>query len=274
MHVHHETGRLARSVLEADRVGAPSTSRAVHAPRVGCSGWNYRSWRGRFYPDDLPASKWLAFYAAHFDTVEINNSFYRLPERATFEEWRAQVPTSFLFAVKASRFLTHMKRLLDPEEPLARLFDRLSGLGRRAGPVLYQLPPTLALDVPRLDRFLRALPRRPGARQHVVEFRHPSWYVDETFDLLTRRRVALCLHDKAGSAIREPAVGPFVYVRFHGASGRYHGSYSRSHLERWAHALAEHARGERQVYAYFNNDPEAVAVANATTLREMLGALV
>lgn len=248
-----------------------SSSTVVPAPRVGCSGWNYKSWRGRFYPRDLPAAKWLQFYATRFNTVEINNSFYRLPERTTFENWRAQVPASFLFAVKASRFLTHMKRLLEPEEPLARMFERVSGLGRRAGPVLYQLPPSLALDLPRLDRFLRALPR---ARLHVVEFRHPSWYVPQTFELLMRRRVALCLHDKAGSAISEPAVGPFVYVRFHGASGRYHGSYSRSHLERWAHTLAEHVRGGRRVFAYFNNDVDAAATANAATLREMLGRLV
>jgi uncharacterized protein YecE (DUF72 family) len=242
--------------------------------RVGCSGWNYASWHGRFYSADLPAASWLTYYSTRFDTVEINNTFYRLPQRATFAAWRAQVPPDFLFAVKASRFLTHMKRLLDPEEPITRLFTSVAGLGRQLGPVLYQLPATLKIDLPRLDRFLRALPRGSGAtRLHVVEFRDPSWYVAETFALLTRRRVALCLHDKAGSPISGPIVGPFVYVRFHGTSGRYHGSYSRRQLDRWAHVLADQTRQGRRVFAYFNNDPEAVATTNARTLREMLDKL-
>jgi uncharacterized protein YecE (DUF72 family) len=241
---------------------------------VGCSGWNYKSWRGRFYPRELPASKWLEFYAARFDTVEVNNSFYRLPPRETFEDWRAHVPPAFLFGVKASRFLTHMKRLLDPEEPIERLFASLAGLGRRLGPVLYQLPPTLKLDLPRLDHFLRALPRSSSVtRLPVVEFRHPSWYIDETFELLTRRRVAMCLHDKLGSAIAEPVVGPFVYVRFHGTSGRYHGSYPDRQLEQWAHVLAGQMHAGRRVFAYFNNDPEAMATKNALTLREMIARL-
>jgi uncharacterized protein YecE (DUF72 family) len=238
---------------------------------VGCSGWNYASWRGRFYPHDLPAGRWLEFYATRFDTVEINNSFYRLPPRTTFEGWRAQVPPVFLCAVKASRFLTHMKRLLDPEAPLERLFSSVAGLGRRLGPVLYQLPPTLKIDLPRLDHFLRALPRSSSTvRRPVVEFRHPSWYVDQTFELLARRRAAICLHDKLGSAIAGPIVGPVVYVRFHGTSGQYHGSYSRRQLERWAHLLAEQAQGGRRVFAYFNNDPHAAATKNALTLREMI----
>jgi uncharacterized protein YecE (DUF72 family) len=256
-------------------VSFTSTSAVVGLPRVGCSGWNYKSWRARFYPRDLPASRWLEFYAARFDTVEVNNSFYRLPPRSTFEDWRADVPSAFLFAVKASRFLTHMKRLLDPEEPLERLFTSVSGLGRRLGPVLYQLPPTLKLDLSRLDQFLRALPRTSGApRLQVVEFRHPSWYIDETFELLTHRRVAMCLHDKLGSAIAEPIVGPFVYVRFHGTSGHYHGSYSHRQLQRWAHVLAAQMHAGRRVFAYFNNDPDAVATKNAVTLREMIAKLI
>jgi uncharacterized protein YecE (DUF72 family) len=262
---------VARSVLEPGVVSPASTSAVARSPRIGCSGWNYKSWRGRFYPRHLPVAQWLEFYSARFDTVEINNSFYRLPERSTFERWRSQVPSTFLVAVKASRFLTHMKRLIEPEEPIARLFSSVDGLGRRLGPVLYQLPPTLEMDLPRLDRFLRALPRGPGkARLHVVEFRHPSWYTAETFELLTRRHAALCLHDKLGSRITQPMVGPFVYVRFHGTSGHYHGSYSRQHLDRWAHLLADQVLDGKPVFAYFNNDPDAVATVNAATLREMI----
>jgi len=241
-------------------------------PRVGCSGWNYKAWRGPFYPKELPVARWFPFYASRFDTVEINNTFYRLPERSTFAAWRAQAPDGFLFAVKASRFLTHMKRLRQPEEPLARLFSRASALTRQLGPVLYQLPGNFLIDVPRLDALLQALPRLSGGRRvrHVMEFRHPSWYVTEVYEVLHARGVALCLHDKDGSAIDRPIDGPFVYVRFHGTSGRYHGSYSSRALRRWAHRLAEQAQSGRHVFAYFNNDPAAAAVENALALRSAL----
>src|SRR5580765_32445 len=140
-------------------------------PRIGCSGWNYKAWRGPFYPRELAVARWLTFYTSRFDTVEINNTFYRLPEASTFAAWRAQVPADFLFAVKASRFLTHMKRLREPEEPLARLFSRASALGRRLGPVLYQLPGNFTRDLPRLDAFLAALPRTSSGKRvrHVME---------------------------------------------------------------------------------------------------------
>jgi len=243
--------------------------------RVGCSGWNYKSWRDRFYPPGLPPARWLEHYADRFDTVEINNTFYRLPERSTFAMWRERVPADFLMAVKASRFLTHMKRLREPEEPLRRLFSRATALGPRLGPVLYQLPASFHLDLTRLDAFLAALPRVWSSRRvrHVMEFRHPSWYVSETFQLLKRRRVALCLHDKDGSTLAEPLTGPFVYVRFHGTSGRYHGSYPDRQLDMWAHRLAEQLQDRRAVFAYFNNDPDAVAVENALYLRAAIAKL-
>ena len=146
--------------------------------RIGCSGWQYKHWRGDFYPAELPQSRWFAHYALTFDTVEINNSFYRLPEAETFDKWREQAPRAFLYAVKASRFLTHMKKLKDPEEPIERFFDRASHLGRHLGPVLYQLPPNWTLNLERFEHFLQALPRR---YDHVIEFREPSWYDDRVF---------------------------------------------------------------------------------------------
>jgi uncharacterized protein YecE (DUF72 family) len=245
-------------------------------PRVGCSGWNYKSWKGRFYPDGLPVAEWLRYYAGEFDTVEVNNTFYRLPESSTFAAWRRQTPASFRMAVKASSFLTHMKRLRNPEEPLQRLFSRASVLGPHLGPVLYQLPGSFTVNLDRLEGFLQTLPRMLNRRRlrHVMEFRHPSWYVDDTFHLLTRYNVALCLHDKADSRIDAPFVGPFVYVRFHGTSGRYHGSYSTRHLDGWAHRLADQARDGRPVFAYFNNDPSAVATRNARTLRHAIAELL
>jgi uncharacterized protein YecE (DUF72 family) len=239
--------------------------------RIGCSGWNYKSWRARFYPADLPASKWLDYYATVFDTVEVNNTFYRLPDISTFDAWRAQAPPGFLMAIKASRFLTHLKKLKDPDEPIARLFAEAAGLKQVLGPILYQLPGNFPLNLERFERFLTALPRR---RQHVIEFRHTSWYVEEVFALMERRGVALCLHDKEGSQIREPFVGPFVYVRFHGTSGRYTGSYSDATLSRWADRLVERWNAGHDVYAYFNNDPDAVATVNARTLQQMCRARV
>ncbi|HTK29671.1 MAG TPA: DUF72 domain-containing protein [Vicinamibacterales bacterium] len=240
--------------------------------RIGCSGWNYQSWRGRFYPRELPPTRWLSFYSERFDTVEVNNTFYRLPERATFAAWARQVPRTFVFAVKASRFLTHMKRLRDPDEPLARLFSRAVVLKRHLGPVLYQLPARFTRDAARLDAFLAALPGNEGgtALHHVVEFRDPSWYVEETFGQLEAAGVALCLHDKDGSAIRTPFVGPVAYVRFHGPTGHYAGRYPRRRLDAWAERLGEQARLGRPVYAYFNNDPDAAAPADAVVLRDAL----
>ena len=244
-------------------------------PRIGCSGWNYKSWRGKFYATGLPAKHWLRYYTSVFDTVEVNNTFYHLPEASTFGSWKRQTPTGFSVAVKASRFLTHIKRLKDPEEPIARLFSRVKALGPRLGPVLYQLPPNFFRNDVNLDRFelfLRALPRRINRRlvHHVFEFRHPSWYVDDTYRSLERHNATLCVHDKRGSAMVEPFVGPIVYVRFHGTSGHYAGSYPSERLERWASTLAKQWRGGRQVYAYFNNDPDAVATENALTLRRLV----
>lgn len=245
-------------------------------PRIGCSGWNYKAWWGPFYPRTLPQAKWLDFYAERFDTVEINNTFYRLPERSTFEGWRARMPRNFLAAVKASRFLTHMKRLRDPVEPIARLFSRADALAQRLGPVLYQLPGNFTCDLSRLETFLEALPKRLRGKplHHVMEFRHPSWYVKDTFDLLEEQHVSLCLHDKLGSQITGPACGPLVYVRFHGTSGHYHGSYRRRELTQWAHRLSGYAHEGRRVFAYFNNDPGASAVRNALTLRDAVRRLM
>ena len=232
--------------------------------RVGCSGWQYKHWRGNFYPADLPLKSWFEHYASVFDTVEINNSFYRLPEASTFAAWSARAPRGFLFAVKASRFLTHMKKLKEPEDPLDRFFRRARSLGRHLGPVLYQLPPGWKLDLGRLEYFLMSLPRDVA---QVIEFRDTTWYAPEVYALLERHRVSLCLHDMPGSATGRLRVGPCVYVRFHGASGRYNGSYPDDRLADWAQWLEEQARTGVDVYAYFNNDVGGHAPRNALVLR-------
>lgn len=235
--------------------------------RIGCSGWEYKHWRGDFYPSDIPKTRWFEHYAAAFDTVEINNTFYRLPEAETFARWANRAPMRFLFAVKASRFLTHMKKLKDPEEPVERLFSRMRSLGRHLGPVLYQLPPGWKLDRGRLEHFLQVLP--PGVR-HVVEFRDPSWYTDDVLALLERHRVALCLHDMRGSATVRQRVGPFVYARFHGATGHYDGGYTDDRLQAWADWLDAQRSAGADVYAYFNNDVGGHAPRNAVTLRRFM----
>lgn len=236
-------------------------------PRIGCSGWQYKHWRGDFYPADIPSTRWFEYYAARFDTVEINNTFYRLPEAGTFARWAERAPSRFLFAIKASRFLTHMKKLKDPDEPVSRLFERMRPLGRHLGPVLYQLPPGWKLDSGRLEHFLQALPK--GIR-HVMEFREPSWYADSVSALLERHGVARCLHDMKGSATGMERVGPFVYVRFHGASGTYSGTYPPERLRRWAEWLSEQRRAGCAIYAYFNNDVGGHAPRDAVTLRRFL----
>jgi uncharacterized protein YecE (DUF72 family) len=240
--------------------------RVTPAVRIGCSGWQYKHWRGGFYPSALPVSRWLEHYARHFDTVEINNSFYRLPTASTFASWRRKVPAGFIYAVKASRFLTHMKKLKDPHEPLALFFSRAKHLGRALGPVLYQLPPRWPLNLERLETFLRDLPR---TRQHAIEFRDPTWYDERALALLERHKVTLCLHDMEGSASGRLSIGPFTYVRFHGPS-KYSGSYPDRVLAEWAAWLSDRIVDGKPVFAYFNNDTGGHAPRDAVRLREFV----
>lgn len=248
----------------------PSTERGV--AHIGCSGWHYPSWRGLFYPAELPTSAWLRHYVTRFRTVELNNSFYRLPSEDTFAAWRAQVPRGFLFAVKASRFLTHIKRLRDPEEPLQRLLTHARPLGATLGPVLYQLPPRWFPDPERLETFLAALPERPGPRSrhrlhHVVEVRDAKGYEPWVLELLRHYRVALCIHDMRESESPLVMTGPIVYLRFHGYGVKYGGSYPDEVLNEWAEWIERALASGRDVYAYFNNDINGYAVYDAERLR-------
>ncbi len=237
--------------------------------RVGTSGWIYRDWRGAFYPARLPVARWFDYYAERFDTVEVNNSFYRLPAEGVFDAWAAAAPKGFLYALKASRYLTHMKKLREPEEPLARFFSRATHLKKTLGPVLYQLPPHWGVDVERLRAFLAALPE---GVEHVVEFRDPSWFCDAVREALEAGRVGFCVHDMPGLACPKWVTSRVVYLRFHGPEAqRYAGRYGRRRLAARAAWVREHAKG-RDVYAYFNNDIGGDAAHDALDLREMLGA--
>ncbi len=234
--------------------------------RIGTSGWVYNHWRGVFYPKDLPQPQWFSFYSREFDTVEINNSFYRLPSVEMFEAWRRQAPSDFLYAVKASRYLTHMKKLNDPEEPLQRLFDRADRLGTTLGPVLYQLPPHWQVNLPRFEHFLSVLPK---GYQHVVEFRDPSWLIQDVFGLMEQYKVAHCIHDMEPLQIPIRVTAPPVYLRFHGDS-KHGGSYDEKALATWARRIRDWQAPGLPVFAYFNNDVGAYAIKNARTLIRLL----
>jgi uncharacterized protein YecE (DUF72 family) len=242
----------------------PSSPAAI---RIGCSGWIYKHWRGAFYPEDLAVKRWFAFYAEHFDTVEINNSFYRLPKAETFDAWRTQAPPGFCYAVKANRYLTQAKKLKDCGEPLARMMQPARHLGSTLGPVLYQLPPRFPINLERLDAFLQLL---PGDVTNVFEFRDSSWYVDDTLALLDRHGAAFCVHDMPGVASPRWVSGKAAYVRFHGGGGKYWGRYADDVLLDWADWMTEQARSGSPVYGYFNNDIDAAAVQDALALKAML----
>ncbi len=235
---------------------------------IGCSGWDYPHWRGVFYPEALPRSDWFAHYAAHFDTVELNNTFYHLPDPATAERWREQAPAGFRYAVKASRYLTHMKKLKDPEAPLARFLDIARRLGPRLGPLLYQLPPRWRCDLARLDAFLTRLPRE---LTHVFEFRDPSWLAEATRERLEAAGAGFCIHDAEDLYVPRWVTGPVVYVRFHGTREGLRRGYPDTVLDDWAAWLGRQVRAGHELYAFFNNDPGGHAVHDALRLRQRLG---
>lgn len=238
---------------------------------IGTSGWHYAHWLGVFYPEDLPTSRWLAHYVQHFPTVEINNSFYRQPKASAWQLWRRAAPEGFRFAVKANRFLTHVKRLRDVEEAVGRFLDGARLLEDRLGPVLYQLPPNFHRtpeNERRLAAFLELLPR---GMQHAFEFRHASWFCDDALALLRQYAAGFCAFDMVDLECPLAATAPFAYLRFHGSEALYASNYTDEMLAGWAARLRGLAAGLTDVYIYFNNDAWGYAVSNARTLAEMLG---
>jgi uncharacterized protein YecE (DUF72 family) len=239
--------------------------------RIGCSGWIYRSWANDFYPPRCPQSRWLEQYATVFDTVELNNTFYRLPKRDAVAAWVQRTPEDFLFTVKSSRFLTHMKRLTDMERGVERLWERLEPLlnSHKMGPVLWQLPESFRRNDERLAFALERLP--PGER-HAFEFRHESWFVPDVMAMLREHGVALVIGDRPERPFQtHELTTDFTIVRFHyGARGR-RGNYSETELREWADRIARLAR-EAAVFAYFNNDWEVFAPRNARRLQQLLQA--
>ena len=248
---------------------AASAFRQGEAPfHVGCSGWVYRHWKGAFYPADLPQKRWFEHYSDAFDTVEINASFYRLPLPTTFTGWRDKAPPGFRYAVKVNRFITHLKKLLDCEEALDQFIALARPLGQALGPLLYQLPPSLHRDLPRLEAFLKRL---PGDLEHVVEFRHASWYDEEVLAMLDEHGTGFVTHDLVGLVSPRWASGRTAYVRFHGTEGKYRGRYSDAQIDSWAAWLADQRDCGRSCWAYFNNDVHGHAIADAVALTGRLG---
>jgi uncharacterized protein YecE (DUF72 family) len=251
----------------------PMIATAPAAFRIGTSGFHYDHWRGVVYPRGLPKARWFDWYAHQFDTLEVNNSFYRVPDASTFECWGRQAPAGFLYALKFSRFATHNKKLLDPESTLRYFFERAGAMGTRTlGPVLVQLPPKWRVNLPRLEAFLEASARwtqRLGVRW-AVEMREPSWLVEKVYDALRRHNAALCIHDMIPGHPRVVTAG-FTYWRFHGWGSRYGGDYGEEQLRAVARSFRAYRRRGTEVFAYFNNDAHGFAVKNALELKHMLG---
>ncbi len=235
--------------------------------RIGTSGWYYNHWVGKFYPADLPKSKWFEYYAKQFDTVEINNTFYHLPKEKSVQRWYELAPKGFVYTVKANRYITHIKRLQSASEPLERFFKIAGLLKEKLGPVLYQLPPNFHKDLDRLRAFLKVLPKK---RIAVFEFRHESWFCEDTYESLKEFSAGFCVHDLVGLETPRVITGDIIYIRFHGPTGRYAGNYTKKALQKWADWIKEHKKEVRSVYAYFNNDVAGHAIRNAKQIEEQL----
>ncbi len=234
---------------------------------IGTCGWVYQDWKGGFYPQDISSEEMLPAYAETFQTVEVNNTFYQLPDADAVRGWDARTPEGFTFAVKANRYITHMKNLLEPEEPLRHMMARVTLLGDKLGPILFQLPPGWHVNAQRLADFIDVLPQ---GRRYVFEFRHASWYSDAVYELLDQSGSAFCVHDHRDAPSPQQVTSAFVYVRFHGPRGDYGGRYSSEELADWAATLAAWHDEGRDVYGYFNNDAHGYAVENAKELEALL----
>jgi len=240
-------------------------SKKIH---IGTSGWLYKHWIRKFYAEGSNAKQQFQFYTKHFDTVEINNSFYKLPPRSVFEDWYENSPKKFLYAVKANRFITHMRKLTQPQEPITRLFGSILALKEKLGPILFQLPPKWKVNVTRFKEFLEALPK--GYR-YAFEFRNQTWYHEEVYELLQKHNCAFCIYQLAGHMSPIKLTADFVYLRLHGPTEfKYQGSYSNNELEKWAKRCIEWLAEKKEVYVYLDNDQEAYAAFNALTLKRLI----
>lgn len=235
---------------------------------IGTSGWYYKHWIDRFYPSKIQLNELFDYYTIHFSTVELNNTFYRLPSSKTFENWSKNTPDNFLFSVKASRLITHNKKLIDSERTLEVFLDRVNHLKEKLGPILFQLPPAWKINVERLENFISKLPK---GYQFTFEFRNSTWYMKEVFDLLSNYNIAFCIYELEHHTSPIISTADFVYIRLHGPGEKYQGLYSDKSLLEWAERIKEWLQDNKKVYCYFDNDQNAYAAYNALTLSEMIG---
>ncbi|AFY75816.1 MAG: DUF72 domain-containing protein [Hydrococcus sp. C42_A2020_068] len=239
-------------------------SKLVH---IGTSGWHYQHWRDVFYPKELVKKDWLKYYAQHFRTVEINNSFYKLPSEETLKKWRDTVPADFTFSVKASRYITHQKKLKDPQQTLHNLLERLTILGDKLGPILFQLPPYWHCDRERLNEFLLALPKD---YRYAFEFRDRSWFNPQVYEMLSTQKVAFCIYELAEQLSPKEITANFTYWRFHGSDGAYQGQYSIQKLIELANIFSNLTRLGKEIYCYFDNDECGYAARDALKLQAII----
>jgi uncharacterized protein YecE (DUF72 family) len=232
---------------------------------IGTSGWNYKHWKENFYPKDTPQKDWLKFYAEKLDTVEINNSFYHLPKEKTFESWKEIVGKNFVYSVKASRYITHMKKLHECRDSVKTFLDRAKILDNKLGPILFQLPPYLQFDYDKLNDFLNTLPKK---YKYTIEFRHKSWWKDETYELLKKKNIAFCIYELGKKVSPEDVTADFAYIRFHGPSGKYKGNYHSQTFKKWVKKFKSWEA--KEIYCYFDNDEKGYAAKNALRLKEIL----
>ncbi len=234
---------------------------------IGTSGWHYKHWLGNFYPSGLPSSRMLARYLEAFDTVELNNSFYKLPAPSALTSWRESTPPHFHFAVKGSRFLTHMKKLKDAQDGLNRFLNAVEVLEPKLGPILFQLPPGWEVDLDRLAAFLAIF---PTYHRCAFEFRNPTWNTPQVYDLLAKHNAAYCIFDLAGYASPVQVTTDFAYIRLHGPGGKYQGTYSDAALQQWAHTITAWNKNLSAVYVYFDNDDSGHAPRDALRLKALV----
>jgi len=235
---------------------------------IGTSGWIYHHWSGIFYPQDLSSVKWLDYYTGKFNTVEINNSFYQLPSRKTFQHWREIVPEGFIFSVKANRFITHMKKLKDAEQSVERFFNNVKVLKDNCGPILFQLPPRWKINPERLEMFLNNLPQ---GFKYAFEFRDTSWFNKEIYTILSSYNSAFCIYQFAGILSPREVTSDYVYIRLHGPElMAYRGQYSEEELSEWAKVICFWLKQKKEIYCYFDNDENAYAPRDAMRLKEMV----
>jgi uncharacterized protein YecE (DUF72 family) len=268
VHLYTKTRIIQRSLREKiDEPEAPSYNTTVNSKiHIGTSGWNYDHWREVFYPKDRPKSKWLEFYTQHYQTVELNASFYRLPKPQTFENWREKTPDKFVWAVKANRYITHIKRINDVQEPLEKFFSAADCLREKLGPVLFQLPPNLSFDETVLCSLCETL---PDNHRYALEVRHPSWEQPRAIDILRHYNIALCISDTAGRyPYIEEDTATFIYIRLHGSKKLYTSEYTEEELRAYAQKIRDWSK---DVYVYFDNDYGGYAIKNARRLKEILG---